>query len=179
MSAPNESGTPTQGHTILSTQLYLRIFGTLVALTVITVTVSYLDLGPNSIYVALLIAFIKAALVLGFFMHLRYGARLHQLVFVGSLVFLLTMFGFTFVDLSTRDSILPEQGNFALATERANARALDEVRKARPHPPEKAAPPPAPPAAASPATAKPPPPPPPPAMPTPAPKSVPTVPTGS
>ena len=131
MSAPKESGAPPRGHTILPSQLYLQVFGALVALTAITVTVSYLDLGPISIYAALLIAFIKAALVLGFFMHLRYGARFHQLVFLGSLVFLLTMFGFTFVDLSTRDSILPEQGNFALAKERANARALNEAKKAQ------------------------------------------------
>lgn len=153
MSAPNENGTPTQAHTILSAQLYLQIFGALVALTAITVTVSYLDLGPNSIYVALLIAFIKAALVLGFFMHLRYGARFHQLIFLGSLVFLLTMFGFTFVDLSTRDRILPEQGNFALARDRANARQIAEIQQSQPKPPAQGRPPSNAPAAAHPPAA--------------------------
>ena len=51
---------------------YLAVFGALLVLTLTTVAVSYLRLGPApTIAVGLTIAGVKAALVALFFMHLR------------------------------------------------------------------------------------------------------------
>jgi cytochrome c oxidase subunit 4 len=52
-------------------RVYLIVFAALMALTVITVAISYLDLatGP-AVAIALLVALIKGSLVAGFFMHL-------------------------------------------------------------------------------------------------------------
>jgi cytochrome c oxidase subunit 4 len=50
---------------------YLNVFAALMALTIITVTVSYLRLAiPLAIVVALAIAILKGSLVASFFMHL-------------------------------------------------------------------------------------------------------------
>lgn len=52
--------------------VYFKVFGALAVLTVITVAVSYLNLGVGAaVPVALVIAAVKAALVALFFMHLK------------------------------------------------------------------------------------------------------------
>src|SRR5438128_10888786 len=57
-------------------RLYVAVFAALLVLTVATVSVSYVDLGPLSVVVALTIAFTKALLVVLFFMHLRESSGL-------------------------------------------------------------------------------------------------------
>ena len=54
----------------------LAIYVALLLLTVVTVLVSYVDLGMLNVVVALLIASAKASLVALFFMHLRSEDRL-------------------------------------------------------------------------------------------------------
>ena len=49
----------------------LAVFAALLLLTVVTVLVSYVDLGMGNVAVALLIASAKASLVALFFMHLK------------------------------------------------------------------------------------------------------------
>ena len=56
--------------------LYVAVFGGLIALTALTVTVSYFDLGIFNVAAALLIALAKASLVALYFMHLRYERKL-------------------------------------------------------------------------------------------------------
>jgi cytochrome c oxidase subunit IV len=56
--------------------VYLAVFAALLLLTVVTVGVSYIDLGLLNIAVALIVASVKASLVALFFMHLRYEDRL-------------------------------------------------------------------------------------------------------
>jgi cytochrome c oxidase subunit 4 len=52
-------------------RVYITVFAALMALTIITVAVSYLDLStPMAVTVALLIATIKGSLVACYFMHL-------------------------------------------------------------------------------------------------------------
>jgi cytochrome c oxidase subunit 4 len=70
----------------LSRKTYFLIFGALMVLTLTTVGVDFLDLGPFNIVAALTIAVIKAVLVVLYFMHLRYSERLNW-VFVGAGVF--------------------------------------------------------------------------------------------
>ena len=53
-------------------RVYLAVFGALMVLTVVTVTVSWLHLPPAAaIMLGLAIAVFKAALVAAFFMHLK------------------------------------------------------------------------------------------------------------
>jgi caa(3)-type oxidase subunit IV len=62
--------------TIVPTKTYLAVFGALMALLAITVGVAYVDLGKFNLAAAMAIAVAKAALIVTFFMHLRYGRRL-------------------------------------------------------------------------------------------------------
>jgi cytochrome c oxidase subunit IV len=64
-------------------RIYITVFVALMALTIVTVAVSYLDLPtPMAIAVALFVATIKGALVACYFMHLISEKRLILVVLV-------------------------------------------------------------------------------------------------
>jgi len=89
------------GH-ILPRSLYFGIFAALMALTLLTVGVAYVNLGEMNIVVALGVAIVKAALVVLFFMHVKYGSRLTW-VFIGAGVFwLMILLGLLMGDYATR-----------------------------------------------------------------------------
>jgi caa(3)-type oxidase subunit IV len=111
-------------HHVMPLKIYLGVFSALLVLTGITVLVSYADLGKFSLYVAMVVALIKAGFVVGYFMHLKFDTKFHQLVFFGALFFMAIFFVFIFIDLSSRSNIVPEQGNFALARDKATAEAV-------------------------------------------------------
>ncbi|MBL8785468.1 MAG: cytochrome C oxidase subunit IV family protein [Deltaproteobacteria bacterium] len=90
-------------HHVMPISTYLKVFGALMVLTVLTVVVSYLDLGPLALGVAMLVAVIKAAAVIGYFMHLKFDTRFHTFVFLSTLLFVAIFFTLTFFDLKTRD----------------------------------------------------------------------------
>ncbi|MEZ4407306.1 MAG: cytochrome C oxidase subunit IV family protein [Polyangiales bacterium] len=93
-------------HAHVSSPLFLiSIFAALIFLTIVTVAVSYVDLGTANTFVAMLIATMKATLVAAFFMHLRYDKPLHTIVFVASFVFLAIFLLFSLDDLRTRGRI--------------------------------------------------------------------------
>jgi cytochrome c oxidase subunit IV len=89
---------------VISIRLYATIFGALLALTLSTAGVAFIDLGGNlNTIVALTIAIIKASLVILFFMHVRYSSRLTW-VFVGAGFFwILILLTLTMTDPLTRD----------------------------------------------------------------------------
>jgi len=74
----------------------------LLMLTGITVGVSFINLGPFNVWVALLIASIKGSLVLMFFMHLKYESRVLIISFLGTIFFLTIMISFIFWDVAFR-----------------------------------------------------------------------------
>lgn len=75
------------------TRTYLLVFAALAVLTVITVTVSYLDLNrTQAITVALFIATIKGSLVAAFFMHLLSEKKFIYSVLVLTLVLFAALF---------------------------------------------------------------------------------------
>jgi cytochrome c oxidase subunit IV len=78
------------GPTNASSQLglYLKIYVALLVLLVATVGAAYVRLGPLNIIVTLLIAGVKAWLVVMFFMHLSHGALLTRLIAIGSFIWL-------------------------------------------------------------------------------------------
>ncbi len=73
-------------------RVYITVFVALMALTIITVAVSYLDLSnPMAITVALFIATVKGALVAGYFMHLISEKRLIIAVLLLTAVFFVAL----------------------------------------------------------------------------------------
>lgn len=68
-------------------RILLAVWGALLVFTYITVTVTYVDLGSLNLIAALVIATIKASLVVLFFMHMLYDHPFHALVFIVALSF--------------------------------------------------------------------------------------------
>lgn len=87
---------------IVSRILYHRIFAVLLLLTLLTVGVAYLNLGPLNTIIALTIATGKALLVVLFFMHVRYSNRLTWIVISAGVFWLLVLLVFTLSDYFTR-----------------------------------------------------------------------------
>jgi cytochrome c oxidase subunit IV len=83
---------------VVSFRILLAVFITLLALTYITVTARYIDLGSLNIWIALGIATIKGALVILYFMHLRYDSPFNSIVFVTALAFMFLFLGITILD---------------------------------------------------------------------------------
>jgi cytochrome c oxidase subunit 4 len=73
--------------------------GTLLVLTLVTVLATKVDFGANiNLAIAMLIAVVKATLVILFFMHLRYDRLFHSVVFVAALLAASLFVGFTLMD---------------------------------------------------------------------------------
>lgn len=87
------------------TKLYLHVWCALLVLTVITVGASYVDLGSNmlNITVAMLIATVKASLVIYYFMHMNEDTTLNRLVFFSGFFFLFIFVIFTVSDMFYRE----------------------------------------------------------------------------
>jgi caa(3)-type oxidase subunit IV len=92
----------------------IGIFSALIFLTVVTVAVSYVDLGPANTFVAILVATMKAALVAAFFMHLRYDHPFNAIIFVMSFLFLGLLMIFSAEDTSSRGYIDRDNGEMQL-----------------------------------------------------------------
>lgn len=99
------------GHHISPVRLYWVVFGALLVFTGLTYAVSFADLGPAALPVAMLVACIKASLVCVFFMHLKYDERFNVLVFLSSFFFMGVFFAFTMMDVTTRALVNPIEGN--------------------------------------------------------------------
>jgi len=97
--AEGAAGTPHQGvgH-VLPVKLLVAVFGGLVILTILTVAVSEMNLGPWSLYAALAVALVKATLVALYFMHLRYDKPFNAVVFLGCLIFATLFISFALTD---------------------------------------------------------------------------------
>jgi cytochrome c oxidase subunit 4 len=81
---------------------YLYVFAALIALTLVTTGVAYVDLGPFSVVVAMTIAVGKMLLVALFFMHLRYGTNVMKVVVAAGLIWFGIMFTLTMADFVSR-----------------------------------------------------------------------------
>ena len=115
---------------VLPLKVYFGVYGALMVLTLITVGVSMADLGQAAIYVAMAVAVVKASLVVGYFMHLKFDVRFNSLVFFGSLLFLGIFFVFTMIDLGTRGDVIEEQDNFVLKQDQAAIKRIAQQKAA-------------------------------------------------
>ena len=97
------------GH-VVPPRTYYNVFAALIALTVLTVGLDFVPLGPLHTSAGLLIATIKAALVILFFMHVLYSPRLTWIVALSSLLWFLILMGYTLTDYLSRP-VLPVPGH--------------------------------------------------------------------
>jgi cytochrome c oxidase subunit 4 len=73
--------------------------GALMMLTLVTVLATKVDFGTNiNLAVAMLIAVIKATLVVLFFMHLKYDKIFHTVIFLSAVLAAALFVGFTLMD---------------------------------------------------------------------------------
>ena len=82
--------------------VYYTIFLALMVLTGVTVGAAFLNLGALNFPVALAIAILGAAMVVLFFMHVKYSSHLTKLIVVTSLFFLFILLAETMMDFATR-----------------------------------------------------------------------------
>ncbi len=87
-----------KGHHIISVNTCLRLFVALLFLTVITVLASRINFGVFNFTIAMLIATVKAFLVVLYFMGLKYDSNENRTIFFSSFIFL-----FIFVFLTSSD----------------------------------------------------------------------------
>ena len=87
---------------VTSIAVYLLVFLALAVGTVLTVAASRFDLGMWNTPIALVIATIKAVLVILFFMHAIHSTRLTWVVIIASFLWLGVLFVLTFADYLTR-----------------------------------------------------------------------------
>ena len=92
-------GTQTKkSHDSTSPALYVAVWAALIVLTGISVGVSYIDLRNAAILMAVMIATLKSALVLLYFMHVRHAQQLVINLILVTLVVFGVLFGLTMVD---------------------------------------------------------------------------------
>jgi cytochrome c oxidase subunit 4 len=70
--------------------------------SIITVAASRVDFGSANLLIAMLIASVKASLVIAIFMHVKWDTAINKLVFLSSFLFLSLLLIFTLSDQATR-----------------------------------------------------------------------------
>jgi len=87
---------------IVPKKIYIAVWVTLLAMTLTTTLVAFVDLGRFNTVVALAIATFKASLVVLFFMGARYTPRLTRVVIICGIFFLALLLSFSIVDYLSR-----------------------------------------------------------------------------
>ena len=87
---------------IVTKKQYALIFGILMVLTLATTAIGMVDLGRLNVVVALVIATIKALLVVLFFMHIYWSSKLNKLVVVSGVAWLALLLWLTLTDIFSR-----------------------------------------------------------------------------
>jgi cytochrome c oxidase subunit 4 len=90
---------------VVPVRTYVLVFVSLLVLAGLTTGIAFIDLGPFNTPIALLIALIKMVLVLLFFMHLLYSAKLLRVVVIAGFFWLALLIGLTMNDYHTRSWI--------------------------------------------------------------------------
>ena len=88
-------------HTI-GFKTYFFVLVALLIFTAITVGVAQIDFGAFNAFFAMLIATVKASLVLLYFMHLKYENKIYWVVFGSAVFFVGLLFLFSKLDILTR-----------------------------------------------------------------------------
>ena len=94
---------------ISSVPFYVAVFVGLLCLTIATVGQSYVDLGKANLIFVILIATMKASLVVTFFMHLKWDNKFNALIFLSTIFFIGVFFAYTLNDTDKRGELDPDQ----------------------------------------------------------------------
>src|SRR4051812_449759 len=103
--ADDVQGPHHEGAHAVPRRILLGVYLALMILTVITVSVSQVDLGQFNIWVALLVAAIKGSLVALFFMHLRWDSPFNGLILVAALFFVALFIGIALLDAHSYQNV--------------------------------------------------------------------------
>lgn len=87
---------------IVSFNNQLKVWIALLLLTWLTVTIAYVDFGNLTLSIALLIAVVKSAVVLTYFMHLKFDSKILTLFLILVIVIFAVFIGLTFFDYAFR-----------------------------------------------------------------------------
>jgi len=88
---------------VVSLKTNIAVWLVLLVLTGVTAGVAFIDLGPFNTVVALIIATIKALLVVLIFMHVKYASdKLTKVVLISALFWLFLLLGLSLADYTTR-----------------------------------------------------------------------------
>ena len=85
-------------HALVPYSLYIKVWAALIVLTAVTVGVSYVDLKHVTVITALIIATVKASLVLLYFMHLRFEKPIYLYMVLAVIVTYAVFVVLTFAD---------------------------------------------------------------------------------
>ena len=112
-------------HHVLHKPTLLKVFGGLIALTILTFAVAYVPLGPLTVPVAIGIATAKATLVVLFFMALKYDNPVNALTFTIGVIMVVVFITFTMFDTAFRGDL----GNVTPQTVDEIQREQEEAQK--------------------------------------------------
>jgi len=101
-SVASANSLPVEGRGKPAPKTYFKIWLALLVLLVVTVGIARLNLSPFNTAIALLIAFAKMALILLFFMHVRYSRRVIWVFVAAGFIWLFIMIELTMSDYLTR-----------------------------------------------------------------------------
>ena len=87
---------------IVPYKTYLYILAGLIALTLISVGVTHVEVGELSIITALVLASIKSVLVIVYFMHLKFDNKILQILVPGIFILVTLVLVIVFLDYNFR-----------------------------------------------------------------------------
>jgi cytochrome c oxidase subunit 4 len=97
--AHNADNMRRSGHVhVVPPKVLLAVYAVLLVLTVITVKVTDFDLGNFNVWVALLVALLKASAVALYFMHLRWDSPFNAIALIAAFFFVCVFIGVTVLD---------------------------------------------------------------------------------
>lgn len=85
-------------HHIVPTRVFLQVWVALLVLTALTVGASVYYPGKVGILVAMVVTPVKAALILMYFMHLKYERKVFVIMFLTAMAIFAVFLGLTFFD---------------------------------------------------------------------------------
>jgi len=101
-----EPSTEHKSDHVVPIKTYAVICASLLVLTFLTYRIALANLGPLNVVVAIVIACVKATLVVLFFMHAAYAPRRTRLVILAGIFWMLLLLGLTLADYLTRITVL-------------------------------------------------------------------------
>ncbi|MBR8538043.1 cytochrome C oxidase subunit IV family protein [Carboxylicivirga sediminis] len=87
---------------IVPYRLYIQVLAGLIVMTILSVAITKINLDTLTVFAAILLASIKSALVLTFFMHLKFDNKLLQILVISVFLLVALVLFITFLDYNFR-----------------------------------------------------------------------------